>query len=62
MYEIQKSNNVYNIFDGVNNRSVGYTKNKKRAAKTIRMLKNRGFKGPMPNFFLNGTINFDLKT
>tara|TARA_R110002126_G_scaffold186285_1_gene334992 strand:+ start:173 stop:361 length:189 start_codon:yes stop_codon:yes gene_type:complete len=62
MYEIQKSNDVYNIFDGVNNRSVGYTKNKKRAAKMLQMLKNRGFKGVVPNFFLNEIINFDIKT
>tara|TARA_R110002074_G_scaffold27950_1_gene80721 strand:- start:980 stop:1168 length:189 start_codon:yes stop_codon:yes gene_type:complete len=62
MYEIQESNKIYNIVDGENSRCVGYTKNKKRAAKMIRMLKTRGFKGIIPNFFLNGTINFDLKT
>ena len=61
MYEIQESNKLYNIFDSVNRKNVGYTRNKKLASKVVRLLKTKGFKGNMPYFFLFESINFDRK-
>lgn len=61
MYEIQESNKLYNIFDSVNRKSVGYTRNKKLASKVVRLLKTKGFKGNIPCFFLFESINFDRK-
>tara|TARA_R110000822_G_scaffold125208_2_gene259812 strand:- start:438 stop:626 length:189 start_codon:yes stop_codon:yes gene_type:complete len=59
MYEIQESNNVYNVFDTVNQTFVGYTKNKKNASRIVKMLKSKGFKGNVPAFFWKNKINFD---
>ena len=62
MYDIQESNNVYNVFDTVNQTFVGYTKNKKYASRIVGMLKSKGFKGNIPSFLLKNKINFDLET
>jgi hypothetical protein len=61
MYEIQESNNVYDIVDSGSNKIVGHTKNKKIASRVVRMLKNKGFKCHIPGFFLNEIIYFDVK-
>jgi|TARA_R110001592_G_scaffold201774_1_gene450972 hypothetical protein len=61
MYEIQETNNVYDIVDSGNNKTVGHTNNKKKATRIVQMLKTKGFKGKMPSFFLNEIINFDVK-
>ena len=59
MYEIRRQKNMFNIFDTNNGKYVGYTRYRKHANRVVQTLKNKGFEGEIPQFFLVEKINFD---
>ena len=66
MYEIRKASNTYRVYDKLNKKYVGYTKNKIVAEEMVSHGLIRGaFEGQIPQHFFSGYpkygTNFDKK-